>query len=397
VFFVWQQHRLRLRSDSRGSAHVVGWLAGLCLSLACLSTPARAATGYVDGISDQNLFFDASSLGSPPSQIKLARYVVQWDAMRGTGYPGELASLRNWYDAAIELQLTPELALENYNCSGCAAPQATEEYAAELEALFRSFPAIKAVEAWNEPNNSHYSSYLAPAVAAHLMNAAYAFCEAHGCTAIAGDLLDSEPNMVEYEEAYERGLQPRDPGNWGIHPYHAVKYMTDETVTRFREALPDPAADRIWFTEIGAYYCEAGRTYGEESQDEQARFLVHDLIPEFQPTHVFYYELAWRYDEPPACDSQQDDTALYAQTGPNGPLLARSAAGVVFGPEQTLGASLTATAGSASAGSASAGATTAGSASAGPTTLPAYSACEPALDEQWQRAECLYLQELFQA
>ena len=52
--------------------------------------------------------------------------------------------------------------------------------------------------------------------------------------------------------------------------------------------------------------------YGERSQAEQARFLTDDLIPEFQPEHVFYYELAWGYDEPPACNSEQDDTALYA-------------------------------------------------------------------------------------
>jgi hypothetical protein len=193
--------------------------------------------------------------------------------------------------------------------------------------------------------------------------------------------------MVEYEQAYERSLEPRDPGNWGIHPYHAVKYMTDSTVARFREALPDPAGDRIWFTEVGAYYCEAGRTYGEESQDEQARFLAHDLIPEFQPTHVFYYELAWRYGEPPTCDSQKDDTALYAQTRANGPLLARSAADVVFGPEQTPGATPTPT--------------TSPSPACHPplptSTLPTtYLACEPALDEQWQREECLYLRELFQ-
>jgi hypothetical protein len=374
---------------------VLGWLAGLLLSLACLSTPAWAGTEYVDGISDQSLFFDASLIGSHPAHIKLARYVVQWDVMRGAGYPEELTNLRNWYDDAVELQLTPELALDNYNCTGCTAPQGTAQYTAELETLLRSFPAIKVVEAWNEPNNSHYSSYVAPALAAQFMNAAYAICEAHGCTAIAGDFLDSEPNMVEYEEAYERNLQPRDPGNWGIHPYHAVKYMTNETVIRFREALPDPAVDRIWFTEVGAYYCEAGRTYGEESQDEQARFLVHDLIPEFQPTHVFYYELAWRYDEPPACDSQQDDTALYAATRPNGPLLPRSAAGVVFGPEQAPGAGLTAPLTTGPTVSASP-ITTGGTASAGPTTQPTDFACEPALDEQWQREECPNLGELFQ-
>jgi hypothetical protein len=100
----------------------------------------------------------------------------------------------------------------------------------------------------DEPNDSHYSSYLAPALAAELQNAAYAFCSGYGCTSVAGDLLDSEANMLEYERLYERHLRPGDPGNWGIHPYHAVKYMSDSTVASFRAALPSPATDRIWFT-----------------------------------------------------------------------------------------------------------------------------------------------------
>jgi hypothetical protein len=133
---------------------------------------------------------------------------------------------------------------------------------------------------------------------------------------------------------------PRDPRNWGIHPYHAVKYMTDSTVTSFRDALPNPATDDIWFTEVGAYYCEAGNTYGEQAQAEQARFLVDDLMPELQPTHVFYYELASGRDETPACDSQQDDTALYATDSVSGSLSARAAARVIFGSTPVLTTSL---------------------------------------------------------
>jgi hypothetical protein len=270
VFIVWQQHWLRLRGKGRRALVV------LCLSLACSGTPAWAAAGQVDGISDQGL---ASWAGSLPSQdIKLARYVVQWNVMQGAGYPEELANLQRWYDQALALQLTPELALDNYNCDSCSA--------------------------------------------------------------IAGDLLDSEPNMVTYERSYERELTPADPGNWAIHPYHAVKYMTDSTVTSFRNALPSPATDRIWFTEVGAYYCEAGRTYGERSQASEAQFLVDKLIPEFQPAHVFYYELATGPDEPPACDSEQDDTALYATSDPSGAVRARAAAHVIFAPTPILTAGL---------------------------------------------------------
>ncbi|HSZ05504.1 MAG TPA: hypothetical protein VK778_09935 [Solirubrobacteraceae bacterium] len=349
-----------------------------CLSLSCGGTPAWAGTAYVDGISDQSLTSWAGTVAEASgSRIELARYVVQWDVMSGVGYPEELANLRSWYDRALELRLTPELALDNYNCDGCEDPKGTAEYTSELEALFRSFPGIKVVEAWNEPNDAHYTSYLSPTAAAQLMNAAYSFCAAHGCTAIAGDLLDSEPSLVEYEEAYERGLAPRDPGNWGIHPYHAVKYMSDGTLRSFREALPSPATDHIWFTEAGAYYCEAGRTYGERSQEEQARFLMDDLMPEFQPTHVFYYDIASSYGEPPACDSQQSDTALYAATGGDGPLVARSAASVIFGSPSALSAS-------------------AGSAATLQPTSHSYLACEPALDEQWQRRECSLTLELFE-
>jgi hypothetical protein len=384
VFLVWQQHRLRLRSDRRGAPAA---LIAVCLSLACVCAPAWAGTAYVDGISDQGL--DGSWAHSAPAHVTLARYVVQWDVMSGAGYPEELANLRGWYAHATALGLTPDIALDNYNCQGCAAPQTPAQYAAALHALFRAFPRIEIVEAWNEPNDSHYSSYVPPALAAGFMNAAYAFCREYGCTAVAGDLLDSEANMLEYERQYESYLQPRDPGNWGIHPYHAVKYMTAATVSGFREALPDPATDRIWFTEVGAYYCEAGSTYGEGAQEQQARFLVDDLMPEFQPEHVFYYELAWRYDEPPPCADGQADTALYAARATNGPLLARSAAGVIFAPDPSP------------LPSASIATDTASRTPSAPPLTPSLSAghfaCEPGLDAQWQRGECLYLRELFEA
>jgi hypothetical protein len=291
----------------------------------------------VDGVSDQGL---ASSAEGLPPQIKLARYVVQWNVMQGAGYPEELANLRRWYERSVELQLTPAIALDNYNCNGCSPPLTSAEYLAALKALQQAFPDIQVLEAWNEPNNAHYSSYLPPAVAAQLMNAAYAFCFLHNCTAVAGDLLDSEPNMVEYERAYERYLAPADPGNWAIHPYHAVKYMTDSTVASFQNALPNPATDHIWFTEVGAYYCQAGFTYGERAQTAHAQFLTGKLMPAFQPVHTFYYELTWGADEPPACNTQQDDTALYAADSPGGVVSARAAAAVIFSAPPVLTASL---------------------------------------------------------
>ena len=52
----------------------------------------------------------------------------------------------------------------------------------------------------------------------------------------------------------------RDPVDWGIHLYHAIKYESPQTLDEFRSLLPDPSADHVWFTELGAYYCEFGRS-----------------------------------------------------------------------------------------------------------------------------------------
>jgi hypothetical protein len=325
-------------------------LAVTCLS--CVTSASAGATSYVDGISDQNFmnwagnysdasgyntpfpgFFADSWVGNPASHIKLGRYVVQWNVMKGAGYSGELANLESWYSHVTELHMTPEVALDNYNCSGCSVPKTTEEYTKALEALHSAFPGISVVEAWNEPNNEHYTSHVTPVAAAHFMNAAYSFCASHGCTAVAGDLLDSESNMVTYEGEYESNLNPRDPGNWGIHPYHAVKYESSATVTNYLNALPSPTTDHVWFTEVGAYYCELGTSYGPSSQEKNAKYLVSHLIPEFAPSHVFYYTAAWHYDEKPPCNSGTEDTALYAAESTGGPVLARPAAKVIFGPE----------------------------------------------------------------
>jgi hypothetical protein len=331
-------------------------LFGACLAVLCLSlafaSPQAQAVGYVDGISDQHLgswagtfseasgfnapfpsFFADSWVGSPPAHIKLARYVVQWDVMTGVGKPGELTNLEGWYNHAIEMGLTPELALANYNCSGCTAPAKTEYYTRELEALHKAFPSISIYEAWNEPNLGG-SFHVSAETAAHLMNALYSFCSGHGCTTIAGDFADSESNMTTYEEEYKKYLSPSDPGNWGIHLYHAVKYENKETLVNFEALLPNKTKDKehVWFTEVGSYYCEFGENRGTATQEKNAKFLV-GLVAEQNPVHAFYYQAAWPNDEKPPCNSETLDTALYAAESTNGPVHARPAASVIFGAE----------------------------------------------------------------
>ncbi len=313
----------------------------LCLSLAFGGAPASATTTYVDGISDQHLanweggvsnLFTSAWVGSPPSHIKLARYVVQWNARTGGGYADELANFRNWYERAGALGLTRDVALANY--TGTAPSSAA--YQSELTSFLNEFPGIRFVEAWNEPNHksTHVNFYVSPAGAAHYMNTAYSVCHLHGCTAIAGDFHDEE-EIPKYEEEYKAILNPSDPGNWSIHPYGAVLSHSTAPVSEFVAKLPSPATDRVWFTEIGAYYCQAGESSprGEATQASDAAWLVNTLIPQTSNLeHVFYYEYAFEGTARINC-SASEDTELYAPPSAGQPNQPRSAAGIVFGQE----------------------------------------------------------------
>ncbi len=322
-------------------------LAAAILACGVLAAPA-AGVDHIDGVSDQHLAEWARSFstgaqlsapfpgsfagplaGGPLSRIRLARYVVQWDVMAGAGYPGELASLQGWYDATLALGLTPELAVANYNCAGCAAPARASDFAGQLQALSARFPQIAVYEAWNEPNLPG-SFFLAPARAGALLNATYAFCALHSCTAVAGDFSDAAPGMASYEREYEQALAPRDPLNWGIHLYHAVKYESLQTLEEFRSLLPDPAGDHVWFTELGAYYCEFGDLRGAAAQSQNASFLVDRLIASADPLHAFYYQAVWPFGEPAPCAPDTEDTALYAVDEAGGPLRSRPAASIVL-------------------------------------------------------------------
>ncbi len=303
----------------------------------------------MDGISDQHLASWANSFsagaqlsapfpgsfagpwaGGPLARIRLARYVVQWDVMNGVGYPQELANLQSWYDAALALGLTPELALANYNCAACVAPRGAGDFARALQALYSRFPAIGVYEAWNEPNLPT-SFHLAATAAAQLMNVTYSFCQLRGCVAVAGDFSDAVPGMTVYEREYQSALDPPDPRNWGIHLYRAVKSESPRTLDEFRALLPDPRTDQVWFTELGAYYCEFGDRRGAGSQLRNATYLLDSLIASAQPLHAFYYQAVWPFDEQPPCSSDTEDTALYAAPADGGPLVARPAADVVLG------------------------------------------------------------------
>ena len=275
--------------------------------------------------------FQAGWVGSPPSHITLARYVVQWNVM-SDNYPEYRAEFEAWLTDIASIGLTPDVALTSYTGE---YPSSLREYQAQLEKILARAEAIghpiRYLEAWNEPNNQGDE----PAVdAAHFTNSASATCEqGYGCTTVAGNFEDN-PNVSTYEEEYIKNLNPI-PSIWGVHPYYSVEEMSEAPFLSFREHLPNKGAgEQIWFTEIAARKCTdfAGHEVenGELGQAERAAWLVNTLMRDAKPEHVFYYEFLLGERRQPSCTSEGADGALYVPCTDGGaPDRPRPAAGYV--------------------------------------------------------------------
>jgi hypothetical protein len=332
-----------------------GLVATLAAAMTLIVAPqALAATPYVDGISDQNLtdwngalwyrgppaspfasFLDATLIGSSPTPLRFARYVVAYDLACDPG-GGAYQAFRSWLGDVREIGLSPVVAFwyGNFDGNRCprlpAIPSSVAEYnspIAGVAAFMRAFPGIGTFEAWNEPNDGPGPD-LPPASAADFWLAATADACADRCaTVIAGDFSDAQPNLASYERSYAAALGRADPPNWGIHPDEAVNDEETTTLSDFYAGLPNQAADRVWYTEVAAYYCTPTRNtmdgYSaaqlQQTQEQRAHFLVATLMQyPFTPVHVFYYEFMYRQGRATPC--AVDDSALFAPgPGSGGP------------------------------------------------------------------------------
>jgi hypothetical protein len=324
----------------------------------CAGT-ALAGTSYVDGVSDQNLpawdggftgsyfagFFQSSWVGSPPSHMTLARYVLQWnetlESSHGANPQGDYRErFEAWLTDVGSLGLIPEVALTSYTG---AYPASSAEFRSRLNEVLSSASAqghpIRYVEGWNEPNNQGHmteaSGTKSPVAAAHYTNEAYALCaNTYGCTVIAGNFEDTS-TVATYEKTYESALSPT-PTIWGVHPYQSVKAHSDSNLNAFEAALPsEGAGDQVWFTEVGAYECEHydGEERGERKQAEDARYLVNGLMhePRITPTHVFYYGMLEGNRAYPPCEGSISDTKLFIPSSdPYAPDAPRAAAAFIL-------------------------------------------------------------------
>lgn len=211
-------------------------LAALLTSIVAVTTASAATTPVAGaatvGMSDgRPALFDAAVMRELDFQH--VRLVLPWDAARRNG------TWTTWLDRASTdgwpILIAP-------TASG-AAPSATE-YEAALRELLSRYPAIDAIEGWNEPNHSIQPTAGRPALAAAYYEAARRAC-ASRCTAVAGNLLDA-PSMGTYLAAYRAALTTR-PAVWGIHNYYDSTYFGRNGIDQVLAITDGP----IWLTETG--------------------------------------------------------------------------------------------------------------------------------------------------
>jgi hypothetical protein len=303
-------------------------------------------------------FFAAAWVGSPATHIRYARFVTAPDTVAQGGVCEQ--KLLNWFVYVTQtLHLTPVIAVWNVAEGGCAnhGRPSTATYTSETQQLLGYLKGlgdgpVPYFEAWNEPNSSGVSA----SQAADYWTAANSICQVDGCTAIAGDFVDNDPDqggqafapgcaanltynnhLKSYEVAYVKRLGSARPAIWGFHPYYAVNCEQPASLTTFENNLPIPGG-QIWFTEVGAWECRIGQSpaRGTTRQQSDASYLVKTLMSSSPVTRVFYYEIAaFVYTQ--SCAKYADSALYEANTAP-GFMYARPAAATIFGPDTTLAA-----------------------------------------------------------
>jgi hypothetical protein len=291
-------------------------------------------------------FFESTWVGDPPSHVRYARFVGQWnnpyyEHANFEQWSREVDSIDRGSGLGLELALTHYGACENHSVCADEYPASPAQYGEALKSFLHIAIGlgrpVSYVEPWNEPNaQGGYRKAEEAGQPARFAVEAARICGVLGCQVVAGNIEDS-PTGGDYIRAYIDDGAPH-VDRWGVHPYRAVRGHSaagDSGLEAIRQVIRhDIPSATLWFTEVGAYYClhdalrGATEQTAEAEQASDAEYLVKTLMPKFAPVHVFYYELSNGEGEEVSCPGAQPyDSELYKGTDDR----PRAAASVILG------------------------------------------------------------------
>jgi hypothetical protein len=256
-----------------GAGRRLSRVVSAALAVAAVSTgvPSGAHAAVITGVSDQRAtFFDSPAYRA--LEINDVRLVVPWDAGTREG------PWNGWIARALRDGARVQVALEHgpgSRCpdSPCPLPS-TAAYGDALAALLATYPAIREITPWNEPNHNSQPTFRNPSAAAAYYEEARVRCA--GCTIVAGDLLD-DGALFGYLSAYKAALTST-PRVWGVHNYFDATYFQSRGV----ETMLRETSGALWLNETGGIISftpgtGGGLPYDEQRAADSVRWL-YDLV-----------------------------------------------------------------------------------------------------------------------
>jgi hypothetical protein len=310
------------------------WLVAVLVVLAA----ARPARALELGISDS----DAPTVTEPlwdGLHVSRTRIVVPYDVATTPGPAG--TRRRNAFEAyrasaasrgvSLFVVFGPSADIRAPDTNDPVAPTA-DQFAAGVAAFVQKYPDVRTIAAWNEPNNPDARSYPLgsdPQLAAEYWQRAKAACP--DCTVVAGEFAGIAGNDA-YVDAYQSALGGVRPDVWSFHAHGDVNAFQaggpdSARVSRYYLGKLQGAwaGARIWIDEVGARYRDpSGVVWGDESQQDGARFLLGLATLDPRIDAIYYYNFSNQCSQPASCAIQ--DRGLVSPTPFNGQAPAYDAA-----------------------------------------------------------------------
>jgi hypothetical protein len=286
-------------------------VAGLAAAAMLAATPAAASAvsvGIAD--SDGDTFIDPSWAGL---KVTMGRAVVPYDValtppVAGTAAGDRRIEFDQWVRTAASVGVQPLVAFEasrdpaKRTSGGLPLAPTISEFSSAMSAFLSTYPTVRHLAPWNEPNFTGSSNPLAgsPSLAASYYRELVSVCAkaGAGCTVAAGEFAGVPGDA--YVGSYQAALGSSRPAVWGFHAHtdaNRFQAGVDDTAPATRFFLSKLggkwANSELWIDEVGAYYRDAnGKIWGDDSQRATTSFILGLSSLSSRISRIYYYNLS---------------------------------------------------------------------------------------------------------